>query len=315
MPLVSVETRSLKISFGPNAAEPFEPGLPVIAGLETEDIFGDAQPAGQAGVLTLFRTEGWLLGAASVPLNTTLNSATHGLYREIFEASAGWFLARICNYVPAINQLGPTGLENYQSFCQGRSLAFEEHYGSRFSALLPSASAVGTKSSALTVAFAACPTPPRHVENPLQLPAYHYPSEYGPRAPSFARATIVPGTERDMVFISGTAAIRGHATVAPKKLLPQVECTLENLREISMTCGLGRDLGRDRDRIRHFKVYVRNMEDQPTIASLLEEKFFLPTDQVSYLHADICRSQLQLEIEATLSLSPHQSGPKNQPSQ
>src|SRR6185369_4357459 len=103
----------------------------------------------------------------------------------------------------AINESGPGEMENYRIFCRGRSLAFERHFCAGFKARLPAASAVGSKSSALTVAFAASTRPPRHVENPLQVPAYDYPGEYGPRAPSFARATIVPGANDATVFISG----------------------------------------------------------------------------------------------------------------
>ena len=60
------------------------------------------------------------------------------------------------NFVPAINDEGPGGLEHYRAFCQGRSLAFEESYGRGFTTLVPAASAVGCGPAALTVAFAAC---------------------------------------------------------------------------------------------------------------------------------------------------------------
>ena len=50
---------------------------------------------------------------------------------------------------------------------------------------------------------------------------------------------------------------------------------------------------------RHFKVYVRYAADLPLVTALLEEKLFRPTDRVSYLQADICRSDLRVEIEAS----------------
>jgi enamine deaminase RidA (YjgF/YER057c/UK114 family) len=272
----------------------------VLAGEAVEDLFGAARPAGRVGALALFQTESWLLGAATIPLAAGLEDATHRLYGNIFEATRGWHLARIWNYVPAINELGPAGLENYRVFCQGRSLAFEQHYGSGFKAQLPSASAVGSTSAALTVAFAACSVQPRHVENPLQVPAYDYPGEHGPRAPSFSRATVVPGPERGAVFISGTAAIRGHATVAPHSLTQQLECAVENLREISCACGLGPDLDQGGGSTRHFKIYVRRAADQPLVAATLEEKLLTRTDRVSYLRADMCRAPLLVEIEVSL---------------
>jgi enamine deaminase RidA (YjgF/YER057c/UK114 family) len=148
--------------------------------------------------------------------------------------------------------------------------------------------------------FAACRALPRHVENPLQVPAYNYPDDYGPRAPSFARATIAPDGGGHTVFISGTAAIRGHATIAPHRTGEQLACTLENLREISRACGLGPELGVGRAARRHFKIYLRDADDQPAVAAVLEKQLLRTGDSFSYLLANICREPLMVEIEATL---------------
>jgi chorismate lyase / 3-hydroxybenzoate synthase len=300
MPDTTAELPPLRITLGADQTGMFDAGLPVLAGETVENLFGATRPAGRVGALALFEAAGWLLGAATVPLTAGLEEVSRQLYADIFQATRGLHLARIWNYIPAINEPGPAGLENYRIFCRGRSLAFEQRYGAGFKALLPSASAVGSKSAALTIAFAAGPAAPRHVENPLQVPAYDYPGEYGPRAPSFARATVVPGPDRATVFISGTAAIRGHATVAPHSVRQQLECAVENLREISRACGLGPALDQDGGSTRHFKVYLRRAADQPLVAALLEERLLAGADRVSYLQADICRAPLLVEIEASL---------------
>ena len=275
-------------------------GLPVLAGEAVENLFGAVRPAGRLGSFALFQSEGWRLGAATVPQAAGLEEEARRLYGDILRATRGRYLARIWNYVPAINGSGPDALENYRAFCQGRSLAFEQQYGSRFKALLPAASAVGSRSATLTVAFAACSVQPRHVENPLQISAYDYPGAYGPRAPSFARATIVPGPGRATVFVSGTAAIRGHATVAPHSVRQQLECTIENLRGISSACGLGPGLDQGGSSTRHFKVYLRRAADQPLVAAMLEKTLLESRDRISYLQADMCRAPLLVEIEASL---------------
>jgi enamine deaminase RidA (YjgF/YER057c/UK114 family) len=298
MSIATTELPPLRLTFGGKGG--LDPGVRVLGGESAEDLFGDARPAGRSGDLALFRAGDWLLGAATVPVSAGLEETARRLYADIFPAVAGQHLARIWNYVPGINATGPGGLENYRAFCAGRSLAFEAHFGREFNARLPSASAVGCEPGALTVVFAASSTRPRHVENPLQVAAYDYPGAYGPRAPSFARATVVPGPEHSTVFISGTAAIRGHASVAPDNPREQLACTLENLRGISLACGLGPDLARDRAAVRHFKVYVRHAADQPMVAGCLREEFLSETDLVSYLHADICRAPLLVEIEASL---------------
>ena len=300
MPIATAELPPLKIALGPDQTDVFNAGLPVLAGEPVEDFFSAARPAGRAGSLALFQLDDWLLGAATVPLAPGLEATTHRLYLDILQAARDRHLARIWNYVPAINGPGTADLENYHSFCRGRSRAFEQYFGAGFKTLLPSASAVGSKSGTLTVAFAASATRPRHIENPLQMPAYEYPCEHGPRAPSFARATVVPGPGHAAVFISGTAAIRGHGTVAPHNIRAQLACTVENLREISGACGLGPGLNHGGNSSRHFKIYVRHAADQPLVAAALEESLLHRQDRVSYLQADICRSALLVEIEATL---------------
>jgi hypothetical protein len=301
---VATEAVALKIVLGAAITDAFGTGLPVIGGERVENLFPQIRPAGQAGCLSLYQSAGWLVGAATVPVAAGLEAATHTLYADILQAAAGWHLARIWNYVPAINETGPEGLENYHTFCRGRSRAFERQHGPNYKVFVPSASAVGCRPAALTVVFAASRALPRHIENPRQVPAYDYPPEYGPRSPSFARATVVPGGSGPTVFISGTAAIRGHATVAPHCTREQLLCTLDNLREISLACGLGPGLGATDGFSRFFKVYVRHVADQPAVAALLAERLLRPGDRVSYLHADICRQQLQVEIEATLQPAP-----------
>jgi chorismate lyase / 3-hydroxybenzoate synthase len=294
------ERPPLKISFGPDASARFDVGVPVLAGDERDDFFAGAKPVARTGPLALFAKGAWLLGAASLPAAPALELAARRLYLDIFEATRDWHLARVWNYVPAINQIGSSGLENYRAFCEGRSLAFEQRHGADFKFLVPAASAVGCPSPVLTVVFAACRAQPRHVENPAQVPAYDYPREYGPRAPSFARATVTPGEDGATVFISGTAAIRGHATVAPDGIAGQLDCTLENLREISRACGLGSNFDDGGRSSRSFKVYIRRAADQPLVAAMLGERLLGEGDRVSYLHADICRKPLLVEIEATL---------------
>ncbi|HLP07978.1 MAG TPA: hypothetical protein VK178_07415, partial [Opitutaceae bacterium] len=263
--------------------------------------FDSAAPAAEAGPFALFRQADWLLGVASIDLDDEIERRTRGLYDSLFAATRGLHLARIWNYVPAINAPTTGGLETYRAFSRGRSLAFEAEFGPGFRRHVPAASAVGTDSDKLTVVFAATSRAPRHVENPRQVPAYEYPPEHGPRPPTFARATVVPAAAgRSDVFISGTSSILGHATIAPTETLPQLACTLENLRGISVACGSGADLAAGRAEARHFKVYLRSAADLPAVQAVLERELLRPEDRVSYLRSDICRRELNVEIEATL---------------
>lgn len=290
----------LELALGAGAGDVMRPGLPVLGGEAVERIFPSLVRAGAVGPWSLYQAPGWLVGAASVTLGPGIEEATHGLYRALLASGEGFHLARIWNYVPAINETGPAGLENYRLFCRGRSSAFEAQHGSGFKSHLPAASAVGCVGDQLTVVFAACSAVPHHVENPLQLPAYEYPADYGPRPPSFARATVVDAANGPAIFVSGTAAIRGHVTIAPHRTAAQLECTIENLAAISQACGLGGDFGAGSGLTRHWKVYLRAPADYAQVAPEVQRRLWRPGDRVSYVEAAICRADLNVEIEVSL---------------
>jgi hypothetical protein len=277
------------------------PGLPLLAGDPADGPFEQARPAGWRGAFELFRDGPFWLGRAEAAPGMELELAALGLYQELLAAAAGRQLCRIWNHVPAINEGGAAGLERYCAFSRGRARAFEAAFGQGFEARLPAASAVGTDGPALAVAFVASEAAPRHVENPEQVPAYRYPRLYGPRPPSFARATVVPGAGGGAaVFVSGTAAVVGHASVAPGDTAGQLGPTLRNLRLVSAACGAGDDLGRGRCAARHLRVYLRHPSDLSRVQGALAGALLAPGDRVSYLRADVCRAELNVEIEATL---------------
>ena len=275
--------------------------LPVLGGKPREVVFPQPAARLEDSDLSLCLSGDLLLGCASEPVADAhaLSTQTQALYRHVLTAARGRHLYRIWNYVPGINTV-TDGLENYRAFCQGRSLAFEAEAGAGFPQILPSASAVGTPDGFQSLVFVAGPTRPRHFENPEQVPAYRYPPEYGPRPPSFSRATVAALPDRTLTFISGTAAIKGHQTVAPGALDAQLDCTLDNLRLISLATGLGENLGAGRVAQRHFKVYLRRAADLAAIRNRLERLLLQPTDHVIYLQADICRAALNVEIEVSL---------------
>lgn len=284
------------------AAGVFSLPIPVLGGIVDEAIFEHARELPTSNGFRLFEHCGLLIGALSEPAETDLTAQTHAVYQRLLKLAGGRRLARVWNYVPRINELDSTGLENYRAFCRGRSLAFEEQLGEGYAEHLPAASAVGGVADRLVVIFAAMRGEPAHFENPEQTPAYEYPVEHGPRSPSFARATrIDEGAER-YVFISGTAAIKGHATIGTGDLAAQIACSLDNLKIISRASGLGENLGAESggEWRRHFKIYLRHASDFDAAKASLDSVLLTPTDRVTWLLSDICREALLIEIEATL---------------
>ena len=290
----------VKFGVSSEAAGTLAVAIPVLEGEGRETLFQGAQFVGQREGFQLFQQGDFLIGAVVEPLEPDLAGQTRRLYERLLAVAHERKLVRIWNYVPKINAPSPDGMENYRLFCAGRSLAFEAGLGDACRDSLPAASAVGGPEDRLAVIFTTIAGAPRHVENPEQVPAYEYPPEHGPRAPSFSRATRVDHAERPWVFISGTAAIKGHATISPESLLGQIDCTLDNFRLISRACGLGDHLGAGGGWERHIKIYLRHAADHQAAAAALAGRLILPGDRVVWLNTDICRAALLIEIEVTL---------------
>lgn len=247
---------------------------------------------------------GFLRGASG----KKLDACASDLYERMFGYVGNRFLYRMWHLLPNINAWD-TELENYRLFCRGRAEAFNRILGEDCHRRMPAASTVGgQRGTDPVMLFVAGRAEPRHAENPEQVPAYQYPSVYGPRSPSFARATRVPVGEGEVIFISGTASIKGSETIHPHDCAKQLETTLHNLLLIGETAGGGPDLGRSMGASRRFVIYLRKREDFPRVDEFLRDRLFAPADERVFLLADICRVDLMVEIEATVFI-PAQSAP------
>ena len=195
---------------------------------------------------------------------------------------------RIWNYLDAINE-GSGDTERYRQFCAGRAAGMNGMFGSSY----PAATAIGLRDGqrVLQVYALAARVPGRAVENPRQVNAWRYPRQYGPAAPGFARAMRAP-TDSPQLYISGTAAIVGHASHHPEDLTAQLDETLANVRSLLDAAGSDASL----DAQSPLKVYVRHAPDMPVVRALLRARL---GDAVPLLllEGDICRSELLLEIE------------------
>jgi chorismate lyase / 3-hydroxybenzoate synthase len=233
--------------------------------------------------------------------DTPLDLLTCTAYRRLLvqARSLGYpHLLRVWNYFPHIN-LETEGLTQYQRFCIGRYQALAEAL-SDFPRTLPAGTAVGTTSGALKVHFLAARQPGTHVENPRQVSAYDYPRVYGPRSPSFARATLQSTMSGSPLLIAGTASVVGHAS---KHIGDPHQQTLEIIHNlnalITHTQQLHGVIRRQWDGQALFKIYIRHPEHFSAVRDILKEQL-LSDSQVLYLRGEMCRSELLLEIEGIL---------------
>lgn len=244
----------------------------------------------------------------SISLNESnqngLLNATFTAYKRLIERinSLGYpNLVRVWNYFEHINN-DENELERYRQFCIGRFDAFsalglaEQQF--------PSACAIGHFGGNLVIYALATNRVPVHYENPLQQQAYHYPKEYGPRSPSFARASLLAVDEQNAkIFVSGTASVVGNKTLHPESVELQTRETLKNLDHLlshisTQELAKGRPVHRITPEI--LKVYVRSTQDLSNIQALVAHHY--PATPTLYLHADICRKDLLLEIDGIWNL-------------
>jgi chorismate lyase / 3-hydroxybenzoate synthase len=223
--------------------------------------------------------------------------ATRSAYAAIFDAidQAGFpHLVRCWNYLPRINEC-EDGLERYRQFNIGRKDAFDGAHRTSL-AKAPSACALGTPGGKLIVDFLASNVEPQAIENPRQISAYHYPGRYGPRSPTFSRATLLalPGTAA--LFISGTASIVGHLSVHIGDVAAQAAETLRNLDAVVEQANLQTRAGGFSTRSLCLKVFLRHASDREAVAAVLRETLGDRAD-VTWFQADICRADLLVEIE------------------
>jgi len=244
--------------------------------------------------IKIAQTDDILMASCSIEESGELEEDTRKAYEQLLQKvnEHGYpHLLRAWNYIADINE-GEGDQERYKQFCAGRHAAFcnmnisESDY--------PAASALGQSSTKITIYLISAKHPGRHIENPNQQSAYNYPKQYGPKSPSFARATI--SNELEQTFISGTASITGHETLHINDVKNQLKLTLENIEKLAIHIENTQELKLCNSL---FKVYIRNPEDFAQIQQQLSESY--PNLPCLYLQADICRSNLLLEIEAVFN--------------
>ncbi|MDQ8186371.1 hypothetical protein [Pelagicoccus sp. SDUM812002] len=237
------------------------------------------------------------LGLASVPVaDKDILTLSESIYDELFELTREAYLFRIWNYIPHINS-GDGDQERYRKFCAGRSQSFHNAFGENEIAYMPAGTCVGNDSDYLTILFIAADSRPDHHENPNQTPAYRYPRQYGPKSPSFARATTGTINGAHHRYISGTAAVLGHESQAIGDLAGQIEITCDNLERIAAQTLVGTDYQAAEQTLLSGKVYLRHPEHYTEAKALLQRRFPQFADKFIYLRSDICRHDLLVEIE------------------
>ena len=245
---------------------------------------------GSSGELRWAAGGGWRMTAIEIEEADThgIRAASQNAYERLIEhvlTSPECHLQRVWNYLGAINA-GEGDAERYRLFCSGRARGLAANAVTQY----PAATAIGHHGpqGLLQVYALSAVEPGLALENPRQVSAWKYPREYGPTAPSFARAMRLPD---GALAISGTAAVIGHASHHREDVTAQAEETFANLRLLLERAHMPAfDAGSP------LKVYVRHPQDAPAVQAALARHLGSRVPCV-LLRGDICRKELLVEID------------------
>ena len=288
------------IAFGANAPLLDDPGyarvgleaLSASAPLEVWRGSGRVQ-RGRDGEIRWSRDDDYVF--AQLDIDEAAHGGVAAAARHAYATLQAWCRAgngqrhvlRIWNYLDAINE-GSGDDERYRQFCSGRAAGMDGVFANGY----PAATAIGRRDGRRTLqlywlAARVAGTP---LENPRQMSAWRYPRRYGPAAPNFARAMRAT-TQSPQLYISGTAAIVGHASHHADDSQAQLGETLANIDSL-----LDHDARQPFGAHCMFKVYVRRGEDAAALQTRLREHFGDDTPLL-LLCGDVCRAELLVEID------------------
>lgn len=272
--------------------------MPVLGGEPFYEVWTADRPVTYEtrGSIASARSDHILFGSLQVAEapRASIDSLTYDAYARLFDFvdDAGYgHLLRVWHYFPHITDEAD-GLERYRRFSVGRHEAFAAKR--RGVAQAPAACALGSQDGPMLIYFLAARSAGTPVENPRQVSAYRYPQQYGPRSPTFSRATLASLGGQPLLFISGTASIVGHESMHLGDPAAQTREAIANIRALlAQASKAGFQSAQDG---LHLKVYVRHPEHFPVLRDCVAEAFGSGAQAV-YLQADICRPELLVEIE------------------
>ena len=206
-----------------------------------------------------------------------------------------------------------SGRQRYQIFNDARSRFYQQStWGNGY----PAATGIGTQAGGVLIGLDAlyptgksAETKIVRVDNPLQVAAHRYSQQVlignkdsflaEKTTPKFERAKAISYGDEAMVYISGTAAIRGEESLREADIARQTIMTCENIEYLISAANLrqtGMSVQKDAS-LSHLRIYLKHPHDRPAVEQILKKRYgSLP---IIFMKADICRDELLIEMEGT----------------
>ena len=218
-------------------------------------------------------------------------------------------IVRQWNYIGSIVS-HREGKQNYQEFNDARSRYYAK---AEWCNGYPAATGIGTSGDGVIVGGIAFKRTKGEekgiypIDNPLQVAAHIYSKRVliddatnaVKSTPKFERAKLIETQRGACCFVSGTASIRGEESVDSGSAKLQTIKTIENIEYLISKENLMRFGCKPYDlKYLQLQVFIKNSQDFEDIKSVVEETY--PQTPVIYTVADVCRSELLVEIEGIL---------------
>jgi enamine deaminase RidA (YjgF/YER057c/UK114 family) len=116
--------------------------------------------------------------------------------------------------------------------------------------------------------------------------------------PKFERGKYLQFDDSGFLFISGTASIIGEKTVFTDDIAKQTLTTFNNIDHLVSINNLNKNKisVASKPLLLNYRVYLKNESDYATVKALCDTHY--GTNKGFIVKADICRSNLLVEIEA-----------------
>lgn len=218
-------------------------------------------------------------------------------------------IVRQWNYIGDITDF-ENGNQHYQLFNNARTEFYKNiHFENGF----PAATGISMSLKSIFVSvLAIVPTTDTSIaaiDNPLQIPAYNYPetvlvegkSNRQKTTPKFERGKFISNGKSGIFFVSGTAAIRAEQSTNPNDADLQTQQTIENINFLISNENIKRYSSEKNVylSLNSIRVYVKRSEDYAKIKAEVDKAW--PNVRAIYLLAEVCRTELLVEIEGIAS--------------
>ena len=269
------------------------------------------RPEDNVAIIQVDNQNQWIMVQQSCPLSDAYENFYQN-YNEIENAFvkndfAPVDIARTWIYIYDIDGMDKDD-NNYQGVNHARKEIYNKiNFAGRTGSLVdfPASTGIGLQDKAITYSALACNPGMQNkvisIENQSQTPAFEYPEDESKFQPLFSRAIALLDGDKALCSISGTASILEAKSVFIGDAARQTDQTLDNIENLISVSNLqANNINVDNGGLEaalQYVVYIKHVADYGVVREICEKR--LPHNIPHfYVHADVCRDDLLVEIEA-----------------